>query len=86
MYAHAAFLANQSHEGPLLGLDNMAPVQVVDNYYAILEVPESADDGTIKSSYRRLARLNHPDKNKNPNATAKFQLVSTPFGIQCHVF
>ena len=32
-------------------------------YYEILEVPRNADGPTIKSSFRRLARANHPDRN-----------------------
>ena len=34
------------------------------NYYDILEVPNSATLGEIKRSYHRLARLHHPDLNK----------------------
>lgn len=33
------------------------------NYYAILEVPPTATMDQIKHSYRRLARLHHPDLN-----------------------
>lgn len=34
------------------------------DYYAILEVPRTATQAQIKQSYRRLARLYHPDLNK----------------------
>lgn len=34
------------------------------DYYAILEVPRNATLTQIKQSYRRLARLYHPDVNK----------------------
>lgn len=55
----------------------MAPASVVDDYYEILEVEETADKMTIKASYKRLARLRHPDKDRhNPNAKVAFQLVS----------
>ena len=55
----------------------MAPVEVTDDYYAILEVPFTATLEDIKQSYRRLAILLHPDKNPDkPNATASFQLAS----------
>ena len=37
------------------------------NYYAILEVSTDASLEEIKHSYRRLARLHHPDINKNTN-------------------
>jgi curved DNA-binding protein CbpA len=55
----------------------MAPVEVTDDYYAILEVSHTAKASDIKKNYHRLAILLHPDKNQNkPNATASFQLVS----------
>jgi len=55
----------------------MAPVEVTDDYYAILEVHQTASATDIKKSFRRLAILRHPDKNQNkPDATASFQLVS----------
>src|SRR5437762_12330465 len=55
----------------------MAPTQITEDYYAILEISQTADLTGIKSSYRRLAKAKHPDKNcGNPNATAEFQLVS----------
>jgi curved DNA-binding protein CbpA len=37
------------------------------NYYAVLEVSTNASLEEIKQSYRRLARLHHPDINKNTN-------------------
>jgi hypothetical protein len=56
----------------------MAPTQITEDYYAILEISQTADLTSIKSSYRRLAKAKHPDKNhENPNATAEFQLVSS---------
>jgi len=35
------------------------------DYYAILEVSSSATTSEIKKSYRRLARLHHPDLNQD---------------------
>ena len=35
------------------------------DYYAILEVSSSATNAEIKKSYRRLARLHHPDLNQD---------------------
>lgn len=35
------------------------------DYYAILEVSSSATTTEIKKSYRRLARLHHPDLNQD---------------------
>jgi curved DNA-binding protein CbpA len=55
----------------------MAPVAITDDYYAVLEVPHTANSDVVTKSYRRLARALHPDKNlNNCNATAAFQLVS----------
>ncbi|CAK7199776.1 hypothetical protein SEUCBS139899_002459 [Sporothrix eucalyptigena] len=52
------------------------------DHYAMLEVPMSADDATIAASYRRLARLKHPDKNRtNPNATAEFQALQEAYTV-----
>jgi molecular chaperone DnaJ len=47
------------------------------DYYAIIDVANTATPDEIKKSYRRRARDLHPDKNhSNPNATADFQRVS----------
>lgn len=55
----------------------MAPTTVHD-YYAILEIPQSADSATIKLTYKGLALAKHPDRRRNePNATAEFQLIPT---------
>ena len=39
------------------------------DYYAILEVSTSATTSEIKKSYRRLARLHHPDLNQDARDT-----------------
>ncbi len=39
------------------------------DYYAILEVPATASATEIKKSYRRLARLHHPDLNQSGRDT-----------------
>ena len=54
----------------------MAPPTVNDDYYAILEMPQSATLEVITKSYKRLALKLHPDRNKRDDATAAFQLVS----------
>ncbi|CAK7568342.1 MAG: hypothetical protein SEPTF4163_006329 [Sporothrix epigloea] len=60
----------------------MAPGVGGKDHYAILEVPMTADDATIAASYRRLARLKHPDKNRtNPNATAEFQTLQEAYSV-----
>ena len=48
--------------------------------YELLEVERSADDKTIKSSYRRLAMKFHPDKNPgDAESEAKFKAISAAY-------
>ena len=50
------------------------------DFYELLEVQRTADDKTIKSSYRRIAMLCHPDKNPGcKESEAKFKAVSTAY-------
>ncbi len=52
------------------------------DYYELLEVERSADGGTIKSAYRRLAMECHPDRNPgNADAEAKFKAISEAYDI-----
>ena len=55
----------------------MVPPPVTEDYYSVLDVEYGADLATIKSSYKRLAKVRHPDKNigDDARATASFQLV-----------
>lgn len=53
-----------------------------DDYYELLEVERSADDGTIKSSYRKLAMRWHPDKNPgDTDAEARFKAISEAYDV-----
>lgn len=55
----------------------MSSTATYKDYYKTLGIPQSADLATIKSRYRSLALVKHPDRQRNnPNATAEFQLVS----------
>ena len=47
------------------------------NLHEALEVTKDATEHEIVASYRRLARIHHPDKNPSDSeATARFQRVS----------
>ncbi|WEK47028.1 MAG: molecular chaperone DnaJ [Candidatus Andeanibacterium colombiense] len=50
------------------------------DYYELLEVERTADDKTIKTSYRRLAMQCHPDRNPgDQEAEAKFKAISEAY-------
>jgi hypothetical protein len=52
------------------------------NYYRVLGVKRTATSGEIKSAYRRLARLRHPDLNSGSEKAAReFALISR--GYRC---
>lgn len=52
------------------------------DFYALLGVPRNADEKTIKSAYRKLARKLHPDVNPNdPESEARFKEVSEAYEV-----
>lgn len=51
----------------------------VKNYYEILDVDTAAEASEIKSAYRKLARIYHPDVNKDPDAIEKFKEISSAY-------
>ena len=52
------------------------------DFYELLEVTRDADDGTLKSAYRKLAIKYHPDKNPGcAESEAKFKAVSHAYDI-----
>ena len=52
------------------------------NPYSTLGVSQDADDKTIKSAYRTLAKELHPDRNKdNPAATDRFGKVTQAYDL-----
>lgn len=76
MYMHAC---NQEYISPY-GQKNWMNSQVPD-YYKVLQVPRSATAEDIKKAYRRLALINHPDKNPHDRAAAeeKFKLIAEAY-------
>jgi curved DNA-binding protein CbpA len=51
------------------------------SYYQILGIEKNASQEDIKKAYRKLALENHPDKNKDPGATQKFQEISKAYEV-----
>jgi DnaJ-class molecular chaperone len=50
-------------------------------YYEILEVDKKASQEDIKSAYRRLAKLYHPDKNKLSEAEEMFKGIAEAYSV-----
>ncbi|MCC1495350.1 DnaJ C-terminal domain-containing protein [Alcanivorax sp. 1008] len=51
------------------------------DYYALLGVEPEADEATIKTAYRRLARKYHPDISQEKDAEAKFKEVAEAWQV-----
>lgn len=51
------------------------------DYYKVLGIPRTANEGEIKKGYRKMALKYHPDKNKSPNAEEKFKEISEAYDV-----
>jgi curved DNA-binding protein len=51
------------------------------DYYEALGVPRDADTEDIRRAYRKLARENHPDINKDPEAEDRFKEISEAYEV-----
>src|SRR3989442_12089470 len=51
------------------------------DYYRILGVDRNADDKTLKSAYRRLARKYHPDAAKTRDAGERFKEINEAYEV-----
>ena len=49
------------------------------DYYMILQVHQDAEPEIVKSAYRRLAQMNHPDLNTDKKATERMQLINQAY-------
>jgi len=59
----------------------MKKPMVKKTYYEILEVNKKASQEEIKSAYRRLVMLYHPDKNKMPEAEEVFKGIAEAYSV-----
>lgn len=51
------------------------------DYYATLEVSETASPEVITSAYRSLARKFHPDANPSPEANARMKAINAAYDV-----
>src|SRR5262245_18087820 len=51
------------------------------DYYRILGIDRKADDKTIKSAYRRLARKHHPDVAKGKDSADRFKEINEAYEV-----
>lgn len=51
------------------------------DYYEVLGVPRTATADELQSAYRKLARANHPDINKDPAAEDRFKEVNEAYHV-----
>lgn len=51
------------------------------DYYEILGVSKTATEAELKSAYRKQALQWHPDKNKSPEAEAKFKEINEAYEV-----
>ncbi|KAL7671998.1 hypothetical protein ACOME3_006896 [Neoechinorhynchus agilis] len=56
-------------------------VRKASTLYEVLAVEKTSNESDLKKSYRRLALLLHPDKNKAPGANEAFKAVSKAYVV-----
>ncbi len=55
--------------------------RVETDYYALLGVSPTADEGEIRHAYRERARHLHPDVNKEPDAADRFSALASAYAV-----
>ncbi|SBT35657.1 DnaJ protein, putative [Plasmodium ovale wallikeri] len=70
---------NNLHERHKTKDDCIEKILRTNNYYEILGIPKNSNDETIRTAYKKLAKLYHPDKNKEKGAEEAFKKVSIAF-------
>lgn len=51
------------------------------DYYEVLGIPDSADQDTIQRAFHQLAKLHHPDLNKEVASKERFQLINDAYSV-----
>ncbi len=51
------------------------------DYYALLQVEKTCDEGELKRAYRKMAMLYHPDRNSEPDAEARFKEITEAYEV-----
>lgn len=51
------------------------------DYYQTLNLPENASDKQIKEAYRRLAFRYHPDRNQDPESSARMKAINEAYAV-----
>ncbi|XP_055644325.1 dnaJ homolog subfamily C member 18-like [Toxorhynchites rutilus septentrionalis] len=76
--------SSQSRENGSYTPEQLNTVQRIKNctdFYEMLNVSEDASGSLIKDSYKKLALLLHPDKNKAPGAEDAFKSVANAYTV-----
>lgn len=51
------------------------------DYYEVLGIDKDVDKKAVKTAFRRLALKYHPDRNKSPDAEAKFKEIAEAYAV-----